>query len=354
MKRSLLLAALGLAAFGTNAQEQRVPLFEVFTSSTCPPCKPGNEVFKSVVDPKPASEYVAIKFQQNFPGSGDPYATGESVARRGYYAINSVPRLEIDGGWDGNGNSFTNTLYSNAKAVPATYQLNGVYTVTGQEVKAQVKYKPLEAGTNAVLYVAIMESETALNVKNNGEVKFYNVFKKFMPSESGTNISSTAVGTTDTKELTFTFAGSSHFLPPNGSQANWIDHSTQHSVENFNNLKVVAWIQGSDKKVYQAANLVKNGNLGVEQVASKIGDVKVYPNPASNLVKIDFDMVEADFVSASLVSLTGAVVKSQNVRLDKGQNQIAFNTEDLASGMYNLIIFDSKNNSFAQRVVIGH
>lgn len=352
MKRSLLLAALGLAAFGTNAQEQRVPLFEVFTSSTCPPCKPGNEVFKGVIDSKPANEYVAIKFQQNFPVPGDPYASAEAVARRGYYAINSVPRLEIDGGWDGNGNSFTNTLYNNAKAVPATFQLSGTYSINGKSVSATVKYKPLEAGTNTVLYVAIIETETVQNKKNNGELKFYNVMKKFMPSNSGTNIASTPVNTEETKTLTFDFKGDFR-LPANGRDTSYINDATEHSVENFANLRVVAWVQGSDKKVYQAANLTKAGT-SVTQVSNTVGSVVVYPNPASNLVKVDFDMVEADFVSASLVSLTGAVVKSQNVRLDKGQNQIAFNTEDLASGMYNLIIFDSKNNSFAQRVVIGH
>src|SRR5690606_17687012 len=113
------------------------------------------------------------------------------------------------------------------------------------------------------------------------------------------------------------------------------------------------WVQGSDKKVYQAANLKKGSTTGLEQISNTIGAVNIYPNPAKDIVNISFDMLNKDNVTASMYSITGQLVKSQEVKLNKGQNHFNFNTSDLASGFYNVIIFDSKNNSFAQRVSIA-
>jgi hypothetical protein len=166
---------------------QRIPLFEIYTSSTCPPCKPGNDNYHSIVDTKPSTDYVSIKFQQNFPGSGDPYATTETVNRRStYYGITSIPRMEIDGGWDENANDFTTALYDAARALPAQYKLTGNYAQVGPSITAKVKFSPLFNSTGAKVYVAILEKSTINNVKSNGETIFYQVAKKMLPSELGT------------------------------------------------------------------------------------------------------------------------------------------------------------------------
>ncbi len=172
-----------------------------------------------------------------------------------------------------------------------------------------------------------------------------------MPSDAGTPLTA-AVGTEESKTLTFTFAGN-YRLPSNGQEANWINNATEHSVENFANLKVVAWVQGSDKKVYQAANLSKDGT-GIRQVSSTVNSITVYPNPATDVVNIDFDMKSTDEIFATIVSLNGVVVDKQQIKVNVGKNTMTFDLKALASGYYNLIIFDSNNNSFAQRVSVTH
>src|SRR5690606_1226575 len=192
---------------------QRQPLFEVFTSSTCPPCKPGNENYHSIVDVKPASEFVSIKYQQDFPGQGDTYATTESLNRRFFYAISSIPRMEIDGGWDENANVFTNQLYNDAKDVPAFYEMSGTYLINNKTVTAAVNYKPLVTSNSMKLYVAVLEDTTIKNVKNNGEVRFMSVMKKMLPNEFGTVIN-TPVNTPATLNFNYTFNGN-YRLPAN-------------------------------------------------------------------------------------------------------------------------------------------
>ncbi|MFN9951549.1 MAG: hypothetical protein ACK55I_00485, partial [bacterium] len=50
----------------------RKVLHEVFSSSTCPPCRPGNVALAAIFDARPGTQCV-LKYQCDFPGTGDPY-----------------------------------------------------------------------------------------------------------------------------------------------------------------------------------------------------------------------------------------------------------------------------------------
>lgn len=356
MKKILLLATAGLSASIVFAQEQRVPLLENFSASTCPPCRPGNIHFEGQMSSVPEGEYVKIKYQWYFPGTGDPYCTEESKARTASYGINGVPNLVVDGTYyNDHPNGYTTSTFQSAKAVPATYKLSGGYSVdtTTKEVNVSVNYTPLEAGTNPRLFVAIIENKTTQNARTNGETEFHNIMKKMLPDNLGTDISSTAVNQQGTTNLTFTFKGD--YRLPSGSAGQFagdmIDHDIEHSVEEFSDLRVVAWVQGSDKKVYQAANLTA-GALSINDISKSVKGVNVYPNPTKGDVNISLDMEEADEVSAMLVSVSGRVLKNQTTKFNKGQNVITFDTQELAAGIYNIIVMDSKNNSFSRQLAI--
>jgi hypothetical protein len=352
MRLPLLLPA-ALLICGAATAQQRVVLYETFTSSTCGPCNPGNANFEGVLDSvaNPA-QYVSVKYQQNFPGSGDPYCTTEAVSRRSYYSINSIPRLRIDGGFDSNAYYFRLRRHNLAKAVAPTYTITGTYSVINKVVTAKVRWTPLAAYTGEKLYVAIVETTCDNNVKSNGETQFENVMKKMMPHEGGTTVPDKPIGTPDSMTLTFTFAGA-YRLPPDGQTANRINHTTEHSVEDFNNLKVVAWMQGTDKKVYQAANLTKV-TTGIDEPSKTVGALEVFPNPANDRVMMTFDMKAADEVHAQLISLNGAVVRTSTTRLQGGKQSLSFDTRDLAAGNYTLIVTDSERNVFAQLVTVSH
>ncbi len=359
MKKALLSLSALLTVGVVNAQTvQRVPLFEVFTSETCPPCKPGNTIYENVIAPKPKGDYVSIKFQQDFPGNGDPYCTTEGVNRRSYYAINSIPRMEIDGGWDQNAQSFTDALYTQYRSVAAKATLTGVYSIsTSNRVTVKVDYKAIgsafPAGTK--LYVGIVEARTIknINAQTNGETVFYNVMKKMMPTDGGTAVTALAAGASESKTMTFTFTGS-YRLPADGKTANRIALATEHSVEHFDSLKVVAWIQGSTKEVFQAGNLSKVAATAIANVSNSVGEVMVFPNPSSSNVNVSINMKSADNVTAVIYNMNGAAVITKTANLAAGAGQIGFDVSNLAAGLYNLVIFDSNNNSFSERLSVAH
>ena len=102
MRKSLFSTVLSIVLIGGStvfAQEGAVdkkPMIEVFTASTCPPCVAGNKAIDGVLAQFPG-QYSLVKYQMNWPGSGDPYFLEESLVRKDYYEVSGVPHMRSNG-----------------------------------------------------------------------------------------------------------------------------------------------------------------------------------------------------------------------------------------------------------------
>ena len=322
----------------------RYPLYETFTSSTCPPCAPANTQMESVFALNPG-EYSSIKYQMSWPGSGDPYYTTEGGDRRTYYGINSVPRVEIDGGWDNNGNNVTQAVFDQFQNVPAFVQMAATFSQFSKTVETTVDITSLADinSSNLALFAVIYEHATYNNVGTNGETEFINVVKKMMPSAQGQSLGALSQGATVSRTLSYTFNGS-YTLPPNAnSPANL---NIEHTVEDFENLGVIAWIQDlNTKEIFQSVDATYTIGQFENELAAAIS---IYPNPAT-----DFISVEGNFegtAQVQLVSLLGQEIQGFNGELSSG-NTLRIPTEGLAKGTY-LVVVSKEGTTHAEPVVI--
>ncbi len=324
---------------------QRIPLYEVFTSSTCNPCNPGNANFHTQVASYP-DEYVAVKYQQNFPGTGDPYCTDEAFDRRGYYGVTSIPRMEIDGGWDENAQNFTAQHHLDARNVPSFQSMALYYQLDTDSHKVSwcLDMHSFKAESNVTLQFAILETSTTANVKSNGETIFHQVMKKMVPDDLGRAVTLNASGGQRICDEYY-FQGS-YRLPSDGQDVNRIDHSLEHSVEDFDNLYVVAWIENDNLEVLQAVN---GEQMATPPWTTGIVDEKehtafsIYPNPADDEVFVQFSGEVSGSVTIEVIDNLGHLVSS--VPYQQGENatdQILINTSKLTAGLYfiNLVMED--------------
>ena len=252
----------------------RNTLFEVFTSSTCGPCVAGNANLENIFGTDPnagtnAGKWTMVKYQAEFPGSGDPYFTAESGQRRSFYSINSVPRLEIDGQWDSNPSTLNQTTVDNYTVIPSFLDINATFVVTGQKVDINIAFTALNnssfTSSNYKYYIAIVEKETILNTGTNGETYFNFVMKKMVPDANGTTIGPITTTTINVTE-DYTFNGS-YRLPANASDE--INHNIEHSVEDFNDLAVVIWvIDDNTLNIHQSAWALEGCNNGPSTTVS--------------------------------------------------------------------------------------
>ena len=311
----------------------RKPLYEVFTSSTCGPCAPGNVNFHGVIEGK-EDECVYIKYQQSWPGTGDPYCTAESNERRNYYSINSIPRMEVDGGWDGNASSFTSQMHSDATGMPAFMEITAESIQWGKHVELNVEVNPAsDFQGNNTLHVAIMEKLTFNNEKTNGEAEFENVMKKMMTGGVGVNLGSLKKDTKVERKFTWNFKGD-YRLPFDGQSANWINHNTAHSVEEFEDLIIAVWIQNASTKEVHQATYATQTNTSVVDMTQE-SKFTMYPNPATDVTSVNFDLTTGSDVKVSVINVSGQEVAVSNAGiLNAGENTVDVDVSNLTKGVY--------------------
>lgn len=314
----------------------RTTLMEVFTSSTCVPCVAGNANMDNTVVPA-ISNYTIIKYQQDFPGNGDPYQTTESVNRRGYYGINSIPRMEIDGQWDLNAASLTTGVFNSYQQVPAFMEIgisSAYYTGNNVTVSAQINPLINYAGNNYVYQVVVIENVTTGNVASNGETSFNQVMQNMHPDEDGTAVTSLTAGNPVNINVTI----------PMGTT----------NVEQMSDLKVVIFVQDNNtKEVLQSAWLDVSPNSVSDMDDQGNGITKMYPNPATDNVTMEFQVAQSQEVSWTMTNSLGEVVRQgQNVQANQGANQLGVSTESLATGVY-FMTLTTNEGIFTQRVVIA-
>ncbi len=301
---------------------------EVFTSSTCGPCNPGN-VNTDNVWANSSRTPVIIKYQMSWPGTGDPYYTSEGNTRRTYYGVNSVPNMQIDGGWNGNSNSYSNSILDQYSDIPAFLDIESNFTVVGKTVNVNVSIKPLKdiKGNNR-LHCAIIEKTTFNNIKSNGETEFHDVMKKMLPNANGTSIGTILTGQPLTYEFSYTFQGN-YRLPANANSP--INNATEHSVEEFTDLGVIVWVQnvGSKDVFHSAYSDDKQTNLDLSFAAiTTPGLVQVNQNTT-----VDGIIVNNQFTQVSsfdvVYRIDGGTEVRQNVtgvNLSKGDSMMFSHT----------------------------
>lgn len=314
----------------------RKTCMEVFTSSTCGPCVAGNANMDNNIVPN-IQNFTIIKYQQDFPGNGDPYANTESVNRRGYYGINSIPRMEIDGQWDGNAASLTVPIFNSYQQVPAFMEIainSAYYAGTTVSVSAQIKPLINYGGNNYRYHVVVIENQTTGNVGTNGETSFNQVMMNMHPTETGTAITSLTA------------------MTPININVNVPMAST--NVEQMSDLMVVIFVQDNDtKEILQSEwmTIVPNGVQDLD--ASGNGINNLYPNPAQDQITMQYSVSENQQVNWTMTNMMGQTVKQgENESANQGKNQLDVNTADLAPGVY-FMNLTTNDGIYSQKVIIS-
>ncbi len=301
---------------------QNLPIFEEFTSSTCPPCAGFNSNhFNSAFLSSNLGKYTLVKYQMNWPQPGDTYYTAEGGDRRAYYGVTGVPTLLLDGHNDdffGTPSNIQPDLDA-AYAAPAYFDMSATYTMDANHgISVNVSIEPYLNG-DYTLHCAVVEKTTTGNVGSNGETEFYNVMMKMVPDANGTN-AALAIGQTFTTTLTASVAGT--------------------HVEDWNDLEVVVFLQDDNSKnVMQSAKATETSGISDEV----LNNISIYPNPATSSVYIK----GAENMNVEVLNITGSVI----IKKDDISNMEQLNTANLSAGMY-LIKFTQNNKSGIKKLMI--
>ncbi len=313
----------------------RRPMVETFTSSSCAPCKPGNENLHGILD-ELINPPVVLKWQQNFPGNGDPYCTSETINRRGFYGINAIPNTNVDGTYfDDNTNFITESDITGAREFGALLDIEAQYVLDPDDHSIRVfgtvmARVPLWDGNR--LMIAVKELTTTNNVTTNGETEFFDVVKKVLPDLDGTSLPAMEPGDEFSFDMTYTFPGD-YRLPANGLPANRIDLETEHSVEEFTDLAASVWVEYPEDRQILAANEADEATA-VEDIA-ELEEYSLSPNPVVyNDLRLSMTLKESSEILLEVYNISGQPVWNKDLGLKSGTMQIALPTNTLPAGPY--------------------
>lgn len=333
-------------ALGVSAQSQRLVLIEEFTQASCGPCAAANPAFNTLLNNN-ASKCVSIKYQTNWPGVDPMNAQYPAAvaARVNYYSCNSVPFAVMDGepitgssytGYPGNLNS---TKINNEYNIPSPFSINVSHyldsdqdsifisaTVTATQSFTAVNYPRL----HIVLVEKKIDFATAPG--SNGETDFYMVCRRMYPSQTGTSM-----------PLTWN----------NGDDSTVnIKAAIPSYIYDINQLAVVCFIQDNgSKEVLQAGYSISP--VGIHNYVGAPSFINLFPNPAGNVVKLSFNLADANEVSFNIYTVTGELVLTQKRGLyAAGKQEIEINIEMLASGMYTVELIAGQQRSSTRLNVV--
>ncbi|MBK7631077.1 MAG: PKD domain-containing protein [Ignavibacteriales bacterium] len=269
MKRLYLLFFI-LGFFGSGLAYDKLSLVERFTNCSCGPCATANNAWyngttANLINSRSITHVI---YNVDWPSPTDPMHilnAADNNARRGYYGVNSVPWIDVNGttisvsqaALEGAVNS-GNASYSPFKIeiIPVRFSNNVI------NVKVIITRDSSDNTTfnNTKLRVALTEltvDRTCLTCCNNGEILFHNVTRKMLPDGKGTLIQIPVAG--DSVEYEFSFIPNAQFLQE-------VDITA---------LSVVAFIQSdANKLVYQSAtaDVELSNNLNAAfQVTENLG-----------------------------------------------------------------------------------
>ena len=301
----------------------RTPLYEKFSSSTCPPCATFNTTYFSPFYGPNSGSFNLISYQVNWPGAGDPYYNTEVGTRVGYYGVSGAPTLFVDSKTGTNFNTAALQADLNlALAQPSYFALTATKSELGfsEDLTVNINITPYVSGTYKV-HVAVVEKITTGNVASNGETSFKNVMMKMLPNAAGTVINCTYDQPIPTITLEQNLAGL--------------------FIEDMTDLEVIVFIQSTNtgKAVMQSVKATEL--LSNDQFAAK--KFKVYPNPSEGIVRIKSETP----VSVSIADITGKVVFTMNDVTSDTQ----MNLSSLQKGMY-LATISSGSDKETQKIIL--
>ncbi len=317
-------------------QRSKKVLVEYFTNLSDAFSNQSNFIMDSVLN-KSGTSAIPIQYHTSFPGPDSLNEDNKAnpASRALYYGIGKVPLSLVDGGdaqnysYDFTARKMSSTDIINRSFEDPRFNLKITSGVLNNTVTGTVKLTALRNLTNleSTLHIAIVEDINA--VISGKPLTLKNVLKYMYPSAGGSLLASTWAKD-QALEIPFSW--------------------NMTNVYNNTKTKVIAFIQhNSTKEVYQTEVAVNSALTSTKDLNR--GVLKIYPNPTSGYLWVDFGAELKSRCQITIISSTGKLVKEEII--EGGITNTGITVSGLPSGIYYLKISDAEHVSRSVRFVVN-
>lgn len=322
----------------------RIVLLEHFTSgSTDAQIVNANNFINTF--PGTQEEIVKVQYHTNFLGNDqlNKDNPAEPSARALYYGVNTASRGAIDGTPNVQAplSSWGLPIYNRRVLVPSPFNIALTFPNTpANQFNIQANITAIRPMNRPlIVHTLVIENEidgTAVNIPS--VPKFRNVVKKMLPNAAGTFTDGAwAVGVSRTFNQSWTIY--------NVAQST----GSAPKIYDLSKLEVIVFIQDDiTKEVYQSIRVKPNTappTVLASEPTLKLPQLKLYPNPAEEIVTLDLGESLKDDCTWELVNTLGVVVGKGE--LQKGIEKAQIQTAQYPRGMYLVRITQARQKQTA-------
>jgi len=236
---------------------ERTPLFELCTSTTCPPCVSANYTLDNLMESY-GNDLAIIRYHAWWPTPGnDPFYADnvtENRARIQYYDVNAVPDAFLDGADLFSAGSWNAAITSQLNVEsPLIIELRS--TVTGQ-VTVSITAEEDVIGGDARVHFVVTESSIDYT-GTNGDPRHHQVMRDMIPDAAGIPLE---IHSGETVEISVDYTIDPDWDP--------------------DNIEIVVFVQDhGTREVYQSAKMSRNISITNYSVNELSGDGDGYLDP---------------------------------------------------------------------------
>jgi pullulanase/glycogen debranching enzyme len=138
------------------------------------------------------------------------------------------------------------------------------------------------------------------------------------------------------------FAVSTQSLIPAFQHAGWwYEYFTGDSINVTNALAPIS-LSAGEYRIYTDVKLaqpeITDAPVSIEEVLNSTFELKVYPNPSSQMATISFQSIAIEPFSILLLNEAGQIVLQKKGSTSVGKNEIQLNVNELSSGNYHFLV----------------
>ncbi len=324
-------------------QRNKTIMLEHFANNSSTESNLSNSKVSELLGQAP-SDIVSLQYHTSFPGVDSLNSNNKSdpSARVLYYGVENIPTGYLNGGAE------AKYVYDFSSTTPnisdinflamrdAEYKLNITVENVNSVISGSVKIEALKniSQRQTMVYIAIAEDIAIQSGAN--QIMYFNVLKKFLPTAAGTPLN---IALAQDQSVTFPFSWASS------------------KIYNFDRLWVIAFIQDElTREIYQVASSNPQYYTAILPFQSKTSndfiDMKVYPNPASDLLFVSFDKELAAESVVQLIDNYGRMVK--NTKVFAHISALEMSISDLPEGIYFVRLIQKGAYSRAAKVLVMH
>ncbi len=192
--RSIVTVCFLLCSVSHYAQVQRVVLLEQFTHVNCELCEDYNRAFEAIKT-NFGDTIIDIRYATSSP---DPFYlqnTTEQDERMNYYGVGLPAHTILDGSfYNGNTAQFSTSLVDDRKTsapkfdIQLSHQVSPNYDSVHVEMIFQSKHFIANGQVSARIAVVEREVQFDFPPGTNGETRFFNMLRKFLPDALGVQL----------------------------------------------------------------------------------------------------------------------------------------------------------------------